>query len=181
MHEAPKGAIVGSMPRLFALLSIIISVLVTTSLHAEVYKYVDRSGQTHYVTDPSKIPEAYRAHADAPAELPHIGRYQNLGPRSKTAPGVGTPLYPLVPAQRSSVSKKVEIFVTSWCPYCQKLENFLKERRVQYIRYDIEHDSKGMQLHQQLGGGGVPVTRIGSTVIRGFDTQALLQALGAGG
>ena len=74
---------------------------------------------------------------------------------------------------------KVEIFVTSWCPYCKKLEGFLKSNNVQYTRYDIEKDPQGRAKHQRLGGGGIPVTLINNTkVLRGFEPVELYEALG---
>lgn len=78
---------------------------------------------------------------------------------------------------RVSSKEKVTILVTSWCPYCQKLENYLKSKKIRFTRYDIENDTRGKSIHEKLGGGGVPVTLIGSTVVRGFDIEALESAL----
>lgn len=73
---------------------------------------------------------------------------------------------------------RVEIFVTSWCPYCQALERYLKSNQIPYMRQDIEKSETAKRIHQQLGGGGVPVIRIdGTTVIHGFDPGAIDEAL----
>ncbi len=141
--------------------------------YAEVYKYIDSEGQVHYVNDPTKVPSRYQDQVISNIELPKLGRYQSFGkklPPGQTIPALTSPA--------TTGSKKIEVLVTSWCPYCKKLEKFLKEQRISYVRYDVEHDAKGMQIHNQLGGGGVPVTRIGSTVLRGFNPDAILQALG---
>ncbi|MFM1846701.1 MAG: hypothetical protein RL417_175 [Pseudomonadota bacterium] len=75
----------------------------------------------------------------------------------------------------------VEIFVTAWCPYCRDLERFLKSNRIEYTRYDVEHDSKGIALYQSLGGGGIPIIRLdGRKIIRGFDEEELKEALRIG-
>ena len=74
-------------------------------------------------------------------------------------------------------STKVEVFVTSWCPYCRALEAFLKEQDITYTRYDIEKSSYGRRRYQELGAGGVPVMLIGSEVIRGFNRDAIYEAL----
>lgn len=71
----------------------------------------------------------------------------------------------------------VEIFVTSWCPYCKKLEHFLQENDIEYTRYDIEKEAAGASLYKQLGGGGVPLMKIGSTVLRGFDEAEIEETL----
>ncbi len=73
--------------------------------------------------------------------------------------------------------KKVEVFVTTWCPFCQKLENFLKNNRIDYKRYDVEKDAEGSRLFSELGIEGVPVTRIDSTLIQGYDREGIMAAL----
>jgi len=90
---------------------------------------------------------------------------------------VGSPLARLVEKKQHTV----EIFVTSWCPYCRELENFLVKHQIPFTRYDVEHDAKGMTLYQEMGAGGVPITRIDRTkILRGFSIEALEEALGIG-
>ena len=84
-------------------------------------------------------------------------------------------------AADSAVSGKepVEVFVTSWCPYCTKLESFLRENDIAYKRYDIEADAEGARIFEAIGAAGVPVSRIhGKTVIPGYDPEAITEALG---
>ena len=84
----------------------------------------------------------------------------------------------MAPVRKSLASgKKVEVFVTSWCPYCRNLEAFLSQKSIAYKSYDVEKDAVGKRIYQQLGGGGVPVVKIGTQVIRGFDPAAILNAL----
>lgn len=143
-----------------------------TLLPAEVFKYLDKDGGEHYVTDSAKIPAEYRNQSQAARALPGLSRYQHQEAPSRPAPA-STRAY-----TRPIRAQKVDVFVTSWCPYCKRLEAFLKEKQIQFTRYDIEHDSKGMLMHHQLGGGGVPVTKIGNTVVRGFSPDSIMQALG---
>jgi glutaredoxin len=73
----------------------------------------------------------------------------------------------------------VEVFVTDWCPYCQRLEAFLQQNRVAYQRKNIEQSAQFRAEHEELGGGGIPVTRIGGReVIRGFRPDAIAEAIG---
>ena len=74
---------------------------------------------------------------------------------------------------------KVEIFVTSWCPYCRKLEAFLKENNITYTRYDVEADSDAAELFEHLGGTGVPVVRVDTDVIHGYDPEGIIASLKA--
>ena len=76
----------------------------------------------------------------------------------------------------SGQTGEVEIFVTSWCPYCRQLENLLKKNNIAYTRHDVEKDQAAEELFSRLGGQGVPLVRVGSTVIHGYDPQAILAA-----
>ena len=77
----------------------------------------------------------------------------------------------------SSQVKKVDIFVTSWCPYCKKLEGFLKQNRIDYTRHDVEQDCPAAQEFKRIGSNGVPLVRVGDKVIRGYDPQEILASL----
>lgn len=81
------------------------------------------------------------------------------------------------PPKAYAAQPLVEIFVTTWCPYCKALEDYLQRKNVVYKRYNIEQSSEGKKKHSLLGGGGVPVVKIGTEVIRGFDPRAIDQAL----
>ena len=41
-----------------------IFILSVQLLHAEVYRYVDKDGRTHYVSDQSEVPQEYFQHLD---------------------------------------------------------------------------------------------------------------------
>jgi glutaredoxin len=87
----------------------------------------------------------------------------------------GAPQY----GEAQAKTAKVEIMVARWCSYCKALEHFLQSNNVTYIKYDIEKDPKGRALHESLGGGGVPVTRINEReIIRGYNVIELMRALG---
>lgn len=62
---------------------------------------------------------------------------------------------------------KVEVYSTSWCPYCHVLMNWFDELGVEYEEVDAE----GMNLQ------AVPVTKIDGEEIVGFDRPALKKAL----
>lgn len=141
---------------------------------ADIVRYTDAKGGTHFVSDLNQVPEEFRAQAAAQAPLPAV---------SRVAPGRKELYEQSHYATTESAKKKggVEIFVTSWCPHCKELENFLDSEKIAYKRYDIERDAKGKQIHDSLGGGGVPVVRIGGKqVIQGFSPQAIKDALKKG-
>ncbi len=148
---------------------------------AELLKYIDESGKIWYVDRISVIPEKYRIQFDKKVDSEN---------REKTtpvfSPRTEPPFLSTINAGSSQDSsgetirdnkQLVEIFVTSGCPYCQKLINFLNSNNITFRKYDIENESYGKQLYAQIGGQGVPVTKIGSRVISGYDPDAISAAL----
>lgn len=137
---------------------------------AEVLRYTDSSGQIHYVDRLESIPPEYRKQASQGRPLPRISKLQ--APQYATVPAA-----PVHDSSSPSSTKTVEIFVASWCPHCRALEKFLKEKHIRYSRYDIENDARAANMYKKLGGGGIPVVRIGSTVMRGFQPNSIAEAL----
>lgn len=77
-----------------------------------------------------------------------------------------------------AASPKVELYVTSWCPYCKIAERTLQMKGIPYTLYDVEHDSEGIKRYQQFGANGVPIIKIGDRVIHGFNLEAITALLG---
>ena len=147
-----------------------VSSLCTVS-DAQVVQYLDREGRSHFVSAPEKVPPEYRSQLEHRKELPPISRYTADADVLERA---------AEPSPAASEKKaKVEIFVTSWCPYCKQLESYLRAHRIDYLRHDIEKSATARMMYEELGGGGFPITRIGSTVIQGFDEDAIATALKA--
>jgi glutaredoxin len=69
---------------------------------------------------------------------------------------------------------KVEVFMTSWCGYCRKMIQFLREKGIPYTAYDIEKDSAAAEKYDEIGGRGVPVVRVGSHIVFGYGPEAVL-------
>jgi len=77
------------------------------------------------------------------------------------------------PARKERFTGTVEIYVTNWCGYCKKAQNYLKSKGIPYVAYDIEKDSAASQRHKELGGRGVPLIIIGSNKMSGFSQERL--------
>ncbi len=64
---------------------------------------------------------------------------------------------------------KLQIFVASWCSHCKALEKYLKNRGIQYSRYDVETDTFGAQVYEQEGT--IPISILNGKTILGFDPR----------
>ena len=89
----------------------------------------------------------------------------------------GAPEAPRPIVEKNARALNIEVYVTSWCPYCRRLETFLKSNSIPYKRFDIEGSRDARQRYLELGGGGIPIIKIGSDVIRGFDEGELRELL----
>ncbi|WP_273846152.1 glutaredoxin family protein [Rubrobacter calidifluminis] len=73
---------------------------------------------------------------------------------------------------------KVIVFTTSSCPWCRRAKRYLQERRVPFKEVNIERDpAAARDLARKTGSTGVPVIKIGSRWIVGFDRPRIDQEL----
>ncbi|BCR06452.1 hypothetical protein DESUT3_35210 [Desulfuromonas versatilis] len=79
----------------------------------------------------------------------------------------------------SSATPKVELYTTSWCPYCKKAVNFFRSRGISFVEYDIEKDKQAARRKQLLDSRpGVPLAIINGNLVHGFSESLYLEALG---
>ena len=73
---------------------------------------------------------------------------------------------------------KIDLYVTSWCPYCKQAEVWLDKQGLEYQRYDVEKDKAAAQrMYRLAGGGGIPFAVIDGTAIKGWSPEAYAAAL----
>jgi glutaredoxin 3 len=73
---------------------------------------------------------------------------------------------------------KVVVFTTSSCPWCKRAKRYLQERRVPFKEINVERDQQAARdLVRKTGSTGVPVIKIGSKWIVGFDKPRIDQEL----
>lgn len=85
--------------------------------------------------------------------------------------------------QSTSSHKKVrksnvELFVTSWCPYCKQAIQYFRSKGVAVSVYDIEKDKKAAARKNKLDSrGGVPFAVVNGTRIHGYAPDQYAAAL----
>ena len=73
---------------------------------------------------------------------------------------------------------KVTVYSTSWCPWCTKVKDFLKQNKIAFKDVNVENDPKAAQeMTEKSGQMGVPVIDIDSTIIVGFNEPEIRKAL----
>jgi glutaredoxin 3 len=69
---------------------------------------------------------------------------------------------------------KVVLFSTSTCSWCRRAKRYFKEQRVAFKEVNIERDpNAAREIVRKTGQTGVPVIKIGSTWIVGFDRERI--------
>ena len=157
---------------LTASLLIIAVILLLTQTKADMFKWVDKDGVTHFGDAPSTSVQHVETikTPDYPAPSPWPQEPQN-----DTTP---------TPKQKSVYNKKndaneVEIYTTSWCGYCTKATAFLRSHGIEFVKYDIEKDPKAAAKMKALGGrGGVPFAIINGEQVYGFSAKTYKRVLG---
>ncbi|NQV88208.1 MAG: glutathione S-transferase N-terminal domain-containing protein [Parcubacteria group bacterium] len=75
--------------------------------------------------------------------------------------------------------KKVTIYSTPTCSYCNMAKEFFNANKISYEAYDVASDSaKRQEMIDKSGQMGVPVILIDDEIIVGFDKGKLSQLLG---
>jgi len=78
----------------------------------------------------------------------------------------------------AAAAPKVELYTTSWCPYCQKARDFFRSRGISFTEYDIEKDKEAALRKRQLDTrNGVPFAIIDGRGIHGYSEAAYEAAL----
>lgn len=127
---------------------------------AEVYKWVDANGQTHFSDQPPAD--------ETPAETLKLDTINSI-------PGVEVSEWPAATADSAASTQRVVMYSTQWCGYCKKAAAFFRANGIPFTEYDVETSARGQKDYAALGGGGVPIILVGSKRMRGFSPAQFMQ------
>jgi len=85
----------------------------------------------------------------------------------------------LVGKEQAAVAK-VEIYTTSYCPFCVRAKSLLRRKGVEFVEIDVTNDDAMRAKMVELSGGRrtVPEIFINGKIIGGYDELAALDASG---
>ncbi len=129
------------------------SAFTASNVTAEVFKWTDESGRTHYS---DKVKE------NQPVQT--IKAEVNIY--------TDKPINYTFASSSSGKGKKVIMYSTSWCGYCAQARKYFKSKGIPYIDYDIEKNKKAKRKYDALGGVGVPLILVGKKSMTGFSIPA---------
>jgi len=177
------------MKKLNALFIVFFLILIITGLaRAEIYKWVDENGVVH-ISDvpPEDVGSNEKVESGTPSKS---GSDVNPSPPRKKPTLLqklldifrkkpkNRPISPTNVAQANRTNQKVELYTTSWCPYCERARDFFRSRGIPFTEYDIEKDKNAAARKKQLDKrNGVPFAVINGRGIHGFSAAAYKRAL----
>lgn len=129
-------------------------------VQAEIYKWTDANGKSHFSGSKPANSESVDNRSDLQAKSP------------QPAPAVDS-------ASVNAAAPKVDLYMTQWCPYCKKAMAFLRKNNIAFNAYDIEHDPEAAARKKTLDPrySGVPLAVINGTTVRGFSEDLYQEAL----
>jgi len=76
------------------------------------------------------------------------------------------------------IQKRVTVFSTPTCSWCNTLKNYLKDHKIQFTDIDVSKDKKAAdELVKRSGQMGVPQTDIDGEIIVGFNKARINELL----
>jgi len=130
------------------LTSLIITILCASPLHAEMYKWVDEAGKTHFSDSKPRSVSA------EPLEL-KINTYTHV----------------TIDESIFDVGPEVIMYSASWCGYCKKARRYFNKNKIRFTEYDIEKNARAKRKYDKLHATGVPVILVGKKRMNGFSEE----------
>ena len=152
---------------------------------AEIYKWVDENGVTHYsdsptqdTLEPTATEEDEIQSADpTPANTPPL-------PDETPKGALNSDIFDILDETQDQEEEvaantpNVEIYETSWCGYCKKAKDFFRSRGIDFVTYDIDRDQQARSRMQSLTSRmAVPFVVINGQGVPGYNVTAYEQAL----
>jgi len=132
---------------------LLILLVMTAFSHAEVYSYVDKSGQIHF--------------SDRPVVNQNSKKIEIRKINSIKGPAIVT-------KQRNrknglSREEKIVMYSAEWCGVCKRAKRYFKANSIPFKEYDIDKSRKAKREFQKLQGKGVPLILVGDYKMAGFN------------
>ena len=165
------------MKKLNALFIVFFLILIVTgSARAELHKWVDKNGVVHISdTPPEEVAPNEKAESITPSKS---GLDANPHPPKKKTTLTQKLLNLFRKKPKNSTNPTVELYTTSWCPYCERARNFFRSKGIPFTEYDVEKDKSAAARKNRLDKrNGVPFAVINGRGLHGYSAEAYQRAL----
>lgn len=132
-------------------------------VQAEIYKWTDSNGKTHFS---DAAPAEQKAQT---VTLDNINTFEDVS--ISDAPDWKGFYQP----ETKERVKNVVMFSTERCGYCKKARQYFIERGIAFTERKIDSDTTALEEYQELDATGVPVILIGRKRMDGFSQSTFDQ------
>jgi len=129
-------------------------IFVTPSIvSAEIYRWVDDSGNTQFGDRPPVAAGAKRIEVE-------VNSYESVTVEPFEAYN-----------SASAGNNTVVMYSTTWCGVCKRAKRFFQVQKIPFKEYDVEKTRKGKRDFARLNGRGVPIILVGDKRMTGFSVS----------
>jgi len=121
--------------------------LTNSIVNAEIYKWIDKYGNTQFTDNP-----------------PTDKKVEEVEVKINTYSAVT--IKPL--AERLGKKDKVVMYTATWCGICKQAKKHFIKNNIPYIAYDVEYSRIGKMDFKLLRGRSVPIIIVGKQRMNGF-------------
>jgi glutaredoxin-like YruB-family protein len=151
--------------RVIFISSILLLFIFSLPAGAQVYKWQDEKGVTHFSDSPPQGKGALKM------------KVRESEGTSEKAVDLRQPTNRQSQGTRSNQDIKVVMYMTTWCGYCNKAREYLRSLGVNVTEYDIEKNAEKREEMRKLGGRGVPVINVEGIIIKGYSQEMIKNAV----
>jgi len=145
---------------------------------AKIFKWTDENGQTHYSDHPPQAAQPTKNIKEIPTDDIRPQSSVHYGDDDQDAGGGPYDKGKKSEESRERKTHQVELYVTSWCPYCKQARAFFQARGIPFKEYDIEKDAEAARRKNNLDPRrGIPFAVINGHRIHGYVPSAYEMAL----
>lgn len=148
---------------------------------AEIYRWVDEDGVVHFSDAPTQDhpgPIEEEATSSSETESGPDPQPAAKAPENVMDPDFFNFLDESSDEAAASQATIVEIYVTSWCRYCEKAKNFFRVKGIEFEVFDVERDARAARRMRSLTSlQAVPFVVINGQGITGYSTAEYERAL----
>jgi glutaredoxin-like YruB-family protein len=181
-YQKGKGLKMANTLKINIFLFIFVFSLTTTS--AEIYKWVDENGVLHYSdTQPDGDSDWENENDESASDpIPQDSNQDSDMVNDRMSSEEITELLKQMKDDEEEIeetlSPVVELYTTSWCPYCHKAKKFFTSRGIPFIEYNVENDQDAAARMRSLTKStSVPFVVINGRSIQGYSAAAYIRAL----
>jgi glutaredoxin len=160
----------------FFLMIFMVGVVATRSI-ADMYKWIDENGVAHFSDAPPGDVDDSDIETLPTVTTPQSNSYSQ-GNNSTGNRDNGINFRDTAQKNPWVVQPKVELYTTSWCPWCKKAKAFFRSRGISFVEYDVEKNKEAARRKAKIDRQkGVPFAVINGKGIHGYLEKAYINAL----